>query len=307
MQQNPPRENKMGVMPINRLLLSMAVPIMISMLVQALYNIVDSYFVSKISENALNAVSLAFPAQNLMIAVGTGTGVGINALLSKSLGEKKQDRANAAAANGLFLAVMSGLVFLLFGLFAARVFFTVQTDVEEIINYGANYLTICCCCSTAVFLQITFERLLQATGRTVYSMITQLTGAIINIILDPILIFGLFGLPRLEVAGAALATVIGQVASCCIALFLNLKKNPDIQLQFKGFHPNGRIISSIYSVGIPSIIMASIGSVMVFGMNKILISFTTTATAAVLHFHACLRPEQRYGSHHRLQLWCAQT
>lgn len=279
MQQNSPRENKMGVMPINRLLLSMAVPIMISMLVQALYNIVDSYFVSKISENALNAVSLAFPAQNLMIAVGTGTGVGINALLSKSLGEKKQERANATAVNGLFLAVMSGLVFLLFGLFAARFFFAVQTDVEEIINHGASYLTICCCCSTAVFLQITFERLLQATGRTVYSMITQLTGAIINIILDPILIFGLFGLPRMEVAGAALATVIGQIASCCIALFLNLKKNPDIQLQLKGFRPNGRIISSIYSVGIPSIIMASIGSVMVFGMNKILISFTTTATA----------------------------
>ena len=279
MPQTTPRENKMGVMPINRLLLSMAVPIMISMLVQALYNIVDSYFVSKISENALNAVSLAFPAQNLMIAVGTGTGVGINALLSKSLGEKKQDRANATAANGLFLAVMSGLVFLLFGLFASRFFFAVQTDVEEIVNYGASYLTICCCCSTAVFLQITFERLLQATGRTVYSMITQLTGAVINIILDPILIFGLFGLPRMEVAGAALATVIGQMASCVIALFLNLKKNPDIQLYFKGFRPSGRIISSIYSVGIPSIIMASIGSVMVFGMNKILISFTTTATA----------------------------
>ena len=279
MQQNPPRENKMGVMPINRLLLSMAVPIMISMLVQALYNIVDSYFVSKLSENALNAVSLAFPAQNLMIAVATGTGVGINALLSKSLGEKKQDRANATAANGLFLAVMSGLVFLLFGLFASRFFFAVQTDVVEIIDYGTSYLTICCCCSFAIFLQITFERLLQATGRTVYSMITQMTGAIINIVLDPILIFGLFGLPRMEVAGAALATVIGQMASCVIALILNIKKNPDIQLQFKGFRPSGRIISAIYSVGIPSIIMASIGSVMVFGMNKILISFTTTATA----------------------------
>ena len=277
--ETPVRENKMGVMPVNQLLLSMAVPIMISMLVQALYNIVDSYFVSKISENALNAVSLAFPAQNLMIAVGTGTGVGINALLSKSLGEKKQDRANATAVNGLFLAVASGLAFLIFGLFASRFFFQVQTDVTEIVEYGSSYLTICCSFSMAVFLQITFERLLQATGRTVLSMYTQLTGAVVNIILDPILIFGLFGLPRMEVAGAALATVIGQMCSACLALFLNTKFNHDIQLNFKGFRPDGKIISTIYSVGIPSIIMASIGSVMVFGMNKILISFTTTATA----------------------------
>lgn len=277
--ETPVQENKMGVMPINKLLLSMAVPIMISMLVQALYNIVDSYFVSKISENALNAVSLAFPAQNLMIAVGTGTGVGINALLSKSLGEKKQERANATAMNGLFLAVLSGLVFLLFGLFASRFFFQVQTDVAEIVDYGASYLTICCSFSMAVFLQITFERLLQATGRTVLSMYTQLTGAVINIVLDPIMIFGLFGFPRMEVAGAALATVTGQVCSAILALFLNRKFNHDIQLKFRTFRPNGQIISTIYSVGIPSIIMSSIGSVMVFGMNKILISFTTTATA----------------------------
>ena len=274
-----PRENKMGVMPVNKLLLSMAVPIMISMLVQALYNIVDSYFVSKISENALNAVSLAFPVQNLMIAVGTGTGVGINALLSKSLGEKKQDKANATACNGLFLAMCSGLAFLVFGLCFSRFFFAIQTDVQAIISYGQSYLTICCCCSMGIFLQITLERLLQSTGRTVYSMISQMTGAIVNIILDPIFIFGLFGIPRLEVAGAAIATIIGQFTSCCLALFFNIKKNPDIQLTFKGFRPNRRIISSIYSVGIPSIFMASIGSVMVFGMNKILISFTTTATA----------------------------
>ncbi len=275
----PIRENKMGTMPVNQLLVSMAVPIMISMLVQALYNIVDSYFVSKVSENALNAVSLAFPVQNLMIAVGTGTGVGINALLSKSLGEKKQKRANATAVNGLFLAIASGLFFLVFGLCFSKLFFSVQTDVAEIIGHGTSYLVICCCCSTFVFLQITFERLLQATGRTVLSMYTQLTGAIINIILDPILIFGLFGLPRLEVAGAALATVIGQFCSACLALFLNLHFNHDLQLHFKGFRPDRKIISSIYSVGIPSIIMASIGSIMVFGLNKILISFTTTATA----------------------------
>lgn len=274
----PVRENKMGTMPVNQLLLSMAVPIMISMLVQALYNIVDSYFVSKISEHALNAVSLAFPVQNLMIAVGTGTGVGINALLSKSLGEKKQERANATAVNGLFLAISSGLFFLVFGLCFSNIFFSVQTDVEEIIHHGTSYLLICCC-STFVFLQITFERLLQATGRTVLSMYTQLTGAIINIVLDPILIFGLFGLPRLEVAGAALATVIGQFCSACLALFLNVHFNHDLHIRFKGFRPDRRIISSIYSVGVPSIVMASIGSIMVFGLNKILISFTTTATA----------------------------
>lgn len=277
--QAPARENKMGIMPINKLLMSMAVPIMISMVVQALYNIVDSYFVSQISENALNAVSLAFPVQNLMIAVGTGTGVGINALLSKSLGEQKQARANATAVNGLFLALMSGLAFLVFGLCFSRLFFETQTDVQEIIDYGASYLSICCTFAFGVFFQITFERLLQATGRTVLSMVTQLTGAIINIVLDPILIFGLFGLPRMEVAGAALATVIGQICSAILALFLNRHLNHDIQIRFTGFRPDRKIISAIYSVGIPSIIMASIGSVMVFGMNKILLSFTTTATA----------------------------
>lgn len=189
----------MGVMPVNALLLNMAVPIIISMLVQALYNIVDSYFVARLSEDALNAVSLAFPVQSLMISVGVGTGVGINALLSRSLGEKRQDRANAAAANGVFLAVVSSLAFLVLGLLIARPFFTVQTDVARIVDYGERYLKVCCCLSLGVFMQITFERLLQSTGRTVYSMITQLTGAVINLILDPIMIFGLFGFPRLEV------------------------------------------------------------------------------------------------------------
>jgi putative MATE family efflux protein len=269
----------MGTMPINRLLLSMAIPIMISMLVQALYNIVDSYFVAKISEDALNAVSLSFPVQNLMIAVGSGTGVGINALLSKSLGEKKQDRANAAAVNGLFLASLNFLVFLLFGLFFSRLFFAVQTDVSSIVEYGHSYLTICCCLSMGLFAQITFERLLQATGRTIYSMVTQLTGAVINIILDPILIFGLFGFPRMEVAGAALATVIGQLAGSTMAVILNTRKNTDIHVSFRGFRPDRRIIATIYGVGLPSIIMMSIGSVMVFGFNKILLAFTTTATA----------------------------
>ena len=278
-ERQPPAENKMGTMPVNRLLLSMAIPMMISMLVQALYNVVDSYFVAQISEDALNAVSLAFPVQNLMIAVAVGTGVGINALLSKSLGERRQRRANAAAMNGLFLAVLSCLVFMAIGLTCSRFFFQVQTSQQAIVDYGTEYMTIVCGLSVGLFVQITFDRVLQATGRTFYTMITQAVGAIINIIMDPILIFGLFGFPRMEVAGAALATVLGQILAACLSIFFNLTRNHDIQVQVRGFRPDGRIIARIYSVGIPSIIMQSIGSVMVFGMNKILISFTTTATA----------------------------
>ena len=278
-ERQPPAENKMGTMPVNRLLLSMAIPMMISMLVQALYNVVDSYFVAQISEDALNAVSLAFPVQNLMIAVAVGTGVGINALLSKSLGERRQRRANAAAMNGLFLAVLSCLVFMAIGLTCSRFFFQVQTSQQAIVDYGTEYMTIVCGLSAGLFVQITFDRVLQATGRTFYTMITQAVGASINFIMDPILIFGLFGFPRMEVAGAALATVLGQILAACLSIFFNLTRNHDIQFRFRGFRPDGRIIARIYSVGIPSIIMQSIGSVMVFGMNKILISFTTTATA----------------------------
>ena len=273
------RENKMGVMPVNPLLLSMAVPMMISMLVQALYNVVDSYFVAKISEDALNAVSLAFPVQNMMIAVSVGTGVGINALLSRSLGQKDQQRANHTAMNGLLLAAISCLVFTLIGLTASRMFYSVQTDITTIVDYGTQYMTICCGMSFGLFLEVTCERLLQATGRTFYTMITQATGAVINIVLDPILIFGLLGFPRMEVAGAALATVIGQICGGLLALFFNLTRNPDIQLSWAHFRPKKRIVAGIYSVGLPSIVMQSIGSVMVFGMNQILISFTATATA----------------------------
>ena len=279
MSQNKPAENKMGTMPVNRLLLSMSIPIMISMLVQALYNVVDSIFVAQLSEDALNAVSLAFPIQNLMISVAVGTGVGINALLSKSLGEKRQDRANAAAMNGLFLAAVSYIVFMLIGLTCSRLFFAIQTDKQAIVDYGADYMFIVCTLSVGMFFQITFERILQATGRTLYTMFTQALGAIINIVLDPILIFGLFGLPRMEVAGAALATVLGQVIAAIVSVVINATRNPDVQLSLKGFRPQGHIISRIYAVGVPSIIMSSIGSVMVFGMNKILIAFTTTATA----------------------------
>ena len=275
----PAGENKMGVMPVNRLLITMALPMMISMLVQALYNIVDSMFVSMISENALTAVSLAFPVQNLMIAIATGTGVGINALLSKSLGEKNFTEANRAANNGVFLAVLSSLAFVIFGLFFTRFFFETQTNIGEIVDYGTQYLAICSVVSFGIFGQITFERLLQATGKTLLTMCTQTTGAIINLILDPIMIFGLFGFPKMGVAGAAAATVIGQVVAMLFACILNLRKNHELTLKLRGFRPNGGTIRRIYAVGVPSIIMASITSVMTFGMNKILLAFTSTATA----------------------------
>ena len=274
-----PAENKMGVMPINRLLITMSLPMIISMLVQALYNIVDSMFVAQLSENALTAVSLAFPVQSLMIAVGSGTGVGINALLSKSLGEKNFDLADKTAENGIFLAVLSYLLFAVIGVLFSKPFFLLQTTDPEIVENGAIYLMLCCVCSFGMFLQFTFERLLQSTGRTFYTMITQGLGAIINIILDPIMIFGLLGFPKLGVAGAALATVIGQIVASILALLFNIKKNEEITLRLKGFRPNAKVIGKIYSVGIPSIIMASIGSVMTFGMNKILLMFSSTAAA----------------------------
>lgn len=273
------RENKMGVMPVNKLLVTMALPMIISMLVQAMYNIVDSIFVSRICEDALTAVSLAFPMQNLMIAVSSGTGVGMNALLSRSLGAKEYENANEAARQGLFLAGCSYLAFLLFGIFGVRMFMRSQTDIEAIVDYGTTYLTIVCLVSFGLFFQMTMERILQGTGRTLYSMISQTTGAVINIILDPILIFGLFGLPKLGIAGAAIATVFGQVVAGLLATWLNLHKNPDITLRLKGFRPRAQVIKRIYSVGLPSILMMSISSVMTYGMNRILIAFTSTATA----------------------------
>ena len=273
------RENKMGVMPENKLLISMAVPMMLSMLVQALYNVVDSIFVAKISEDALTAVSLAFPVQNLMIAIGSGTGVGINALLSKSLGEKNQKLANKAAHNGILLMLFSAIACALFGIFGSRWFFTTQTDDFVLIEYGEQYLSIVMLFSFGIFGQFIAERLLQATGRTVYSMYTQLLGAITNIILDPILIFGLFGFPALGITGAAVATVIGQILAAVFGFWLNIKKNPEIQLKVKELVPDGAVIKMIYSVGIPSIIMGSIGSVMTYGMNLILMGFSSTAAA----------------------------
>ena len=273
------QENKMGTMPVRRLLISMSLPMIISMLVQALYNIVDSVFVSMINQAALTAVSMAFPIQNLLIAVSAGTCVGVNALLSRSLGEKNAKNANLAAANGLFLAFLSFLVFAVFGLFGARLFFESQTDNPVIIEYGVQYLQIVCIFSFGLFGEMMFERILQSTGQTFYCMITQGTGAIINIILDPILIFGLIGFPRMGIQGAAAATVFGQIVAMLLALMFNATKNHDVTIRFKGFTPNGRTIRLIYAVGVPSIIMQSIGSVMTFGMNKILIAFSETAVA----------------------------
>lgn len=279
MEEAMVKENKMGVWPVNKLLVTMSLPMMISMLVQALYNIVDSIFVARIEEKALTAVSLAFPIQTLMIAVGVGTAVGINALLSRFLGEKEFEKANTVAKNGIFLAVISYILFLVIGMFGVRVFYTSQTTDTVIINYGVEYLTIVCVASFGVFMQATFEKLLQSTGKTFYTMITQGTGAIINIILDPILIFGYFGMPKMGVAGAAAATVIGQCVAAVLAVIMNVRVNEEIHIGMRGFKPNGRVIKQIYMIGVPSIIMQAIGSVMTYGMNRILITFTDTATA----------------------------
>lgn len=272
-------ENKMGVMPVGRLLAGMAIPMMISMLVQAFYNVVDSIFVARISENALSAVSLAFPLQNLMIAFGGGTAVGMNALLSRSLGEQRQELVDRAANTGIFLSVVSALVFALIGAFLSRPFFEAQTDVAEIVNYGTQYSTICLVGSIGIFSQFCFERLLQSTGKTSLAMVTQLIGAVINIILDPILIFGMFGAPRLEVAGAAYATIIGQIVAATIAIIINIKVNNEIHLSLHKIRWDTEVACRIYRVGFPSILMQSVGSVMNFFLNQILISFTTTATA----------------------------
>ena len=258
-----PQENKMGVLPIGRLLAGMAIPMMISMLVQALYNVVDSVFVAMLSENALNAVSLAFPLQNLMIAVGAGTAVGINALLSRSLGEKKQEMADRAAGTGIFLSLCSFVVFALIGIFLARPFFMAQAaSVPEIVEMGTQYTRICLGLSVGVFSQFCFERLLQSTGRTTLAMCTQLVGALINIIMDPILIFGLLGAPRLEVAGAAVATVLGQIVAAILAVIMNLKLNPEIHIRARLIRFDRFVVREIYRVGLPSIVMQSIGSVM---------------------------------------------
>ncbi len=273
------KENKMGYMPVNKLLLSMSLPMMISMLVQAMYNIVDSIFVAQLSENALTAVSIAFPMQTLLIASATGTGVGVNALLSRALGQKDYKTANKAAMNGIFIWAAWFVIFLIVGLTLVRPFYMAQSGEGEITELGIQYLTIVLTCSFGIYLQMAFEKILQATGRTVCTMITQITGAVINIILDPIMIFGYFGCPAMGIRGAAIATVIGQVVAGILACILNHRLNHEVKISFKGFRPEGKIVKTILSVGVPSMIMQAIGSVMTFGMNKILITFSSTAVA----------------------------
>ena len=277
-------ENKLGVMPITKLIWNMSLPIIASMLVQALYNIVDSWFVSRVSEQALTAVSLAFPAQNLMIGLATGTAVGVNALMGRALGAGMRERADRVANNGVFLAVVGFVISALLGLTCSDLFFRSQTQVEHIIQMGNDYLRIVTIGSLGMFCQIMYERLLQGTGRSLLSMYTQGLGAIINIILDPIFIFGL----KMGVAGAAVATIIGQFCGCALAIYFNHKKNTDITLSLRGFRPNCRLIGEIYAIGLPSVIMIAIGSVMTFLMNKILITYhaahETAATAFGVYF-----------------------
>ena len=274
------KENKMGIMPVNKLLITMSLPMMLSMLVQALYNVVDSIFVAMINEDALTAVSLAFPLQSLMIAFAGGTCVGINAILSKALGAKQFERANQAADNGIFLAFVGTILFALIGVVAVKPFYTGQTGSEAIVTYGVQYLTIVCCGALGIFTQFVFDRLLMSTGKTIYTMYTQLAGAITNLILDPILIFGLLGAPKLGVAGAAFATVFGQWVAASLSIVFNLKYNDEIKIETsKILKPDMGMIKDIYVIGIPSIIMQAIGSVMVYGLNRILIAFSSTATA----------------------------
>ncbi len=279
-------QNKMGTMPVRKLLISMSLPMMASMLVQALYNIVDSIFVSRVSEAALTAVSISFPIQNLMISLGVGIGVGVNALLSKSLGEGNQKHAQRIALQGIFIELICCLIFILTGFFAMDVFFRGQTSDAEIIALGKDYLSICCIFSVGLFAQLIFERLLQATGRTMLSMISQCTGAITNILCDPLLIFGVpaLGIPAMGVTGAAIATVFGQIVGGIVAIVLNVRKNKELCFAVRGFRVEGKVCGSILYIGIPSAIMGSIGSFMTYGINKILFAFGEIGKTAAAVF-----------------------
>ena len=275
-------QNKMGTMPVGKLLFTMALPMIIAMVIQALYNVVDSIFVSRISEKAVTALSLAFPIQNILIGFATGIGVGVNSLLSKSLGEHNQKAANRAAGNGIFLVFIATAIFILFGIFGARPYFAVQSDNAETVNGGTTYIAICCIGSLGILVEVLGERLLQSSGRTFYTLITQGTGAIVNIILDPIFIFGVepLGIPAMGIAGAAVATVIGQWIAAILAVIFNLKCNPDVQFSLEAIKPKKEAILPILTVGIPSIIMVGIGSIMNFSMNQILLGMDPQETAA---------------------------
>ena len=277
MSQHP--QNKMGTMPVGKLLISMSLPAMFSMLIQALYNVVDSIYVAQIGEDALTAVSLAFPVQNFLIAVSVGTCIGLNSLISRRLGERREHEASLAATHGVLIALVEWVGFLIFGLFFCRIFFQAFTDNPTVIQMGIDYTSIVTIFSFGCFVEITLEKTLQATGNMIYPMLFQLTGAITNIILDPIMIFGLLGFPKMGVTGAAVATVIGQCVAGIVAGTCNHKYNHEVSLSFNGFRPDISLIGHIYAVGIPSIIMQSIGSIMTYSMNRILIEFSSTATA----------------------------
>lgn len=279
MNEETPRENRMGTEHIPSLLMKMALPMMLSMLVQALYNVVDSIFVAKISEDALTALSVAFPLQNLMIAFATGLGVGINSLLSRALGEKDQKKADAAAGNGLFLELCAALLFVFIGFVLGPAFVRSQTSSAIVADHGITYVRICIGAGAFCFIAIFYERMLQATGKTHLAMIGQLVGALINIIFDPILIFGLLCFPKLGVAGAAIATVFGQFCGAMVALAIHQKKNREIRITLSGLRPRSFTVRTILSVGVPSIIMGSIGSVMTYCVNRILDGFSSTAVA----------------------------
>ena len=272
------QKNKMGTMPVGKLLFNMALPMIIAMIVQALYNVVDSIYVSRISESAVTALSLAFPVQNIQIGSAIGIGVGVNSLLSKSLGENDQEAANRAAGNGIFLVLIASVLFMIFGLFGSHAYYAMQSQVEETVEGGAIYTTICCVFTLGIFVEVLGERLLQSSGRTFYTMITQGAGAVINIILDPVFIFGYFGIPAMGIAGAAVSTVIGQWVAAILAVIFNLKCNPEVQFSLKAIAPKKKTLGPILAVGIPTIIMNSISSVMNFGMNQILQGFHETAT-----------------------------
>ncbi len=274
-----PRTNKMETIPVNKLLLSLSLPIMFSMMIQALYNVVDSIFIARFSEKALSAVSLTFPMQTLMIALGVGTCVGVNAFLSRTLGEKNISKARLIAEHGVLLAVFSYLISLVIGLFFTRQFFAIQTADAEIITYGIDYMSVCLIFSVFMFGQLLFEKFLQASGRSFLSMISQIIGAIVNVILDPILIFGLLGFPALGAQGAAIATVIGQFTGFMCAFLLHQHCNKELKISFIDFRFNFSIIKQIYKIGLPAIIMQSIGSVANFLLNGILLTFSATATA----------------------------
>lgn len=274
------QENKMGTMGVGKLLLSMALPLILSMLVQALYNVVDSIYVSRVSESAVTALSLAFPVQNLQIGFATGIAVGVNSLLSKSLGEGNRERANQAAGNGIFLMLIAVVLFMVFGIFGSRPYYAMQSEVAETVEGGTAYITICCVFTLGIFVEIMCERLLQACGKTVYTMFTQGVGAIVNILLDPVFIFGYFGVPAMGIAGAAVATVIGQWTGAILGVIFNLKFNDDIHFSFQNIKPRKEVIRPILTVGVPSVVMMAIGSVMNFGMNQILQGFKSYGETA---------------------------